>query len=173
MKATVGKMSSSHKDFVIHHLEQIYLLSKLLASNLTKQIRKSQHHPGINDWLKGQHQQTEKQISLIEGCLMRLGGGTSDQKDWFKEEMGSIQRFVKEEQDELIHDLVLDFTYKQMQKKSCEVIISAALHLGDQETVSICQDMIQDEEKYLQELEVLLPMAVQEMLHSKYGSSET
>jgi ferritin-like metal-binding protein YciE len=73
-------------------------------------------------------------------------------------------------EDELVKNALSDYAAEQFEVASYRSLIAAAEELGDQETVSACQENLREDEEMARWLEQQLPAVTQAFLRTKAES---
>jgi ferritin-like metal-binding protein YciE len=74
-------------------------------------------------------------------------------------------------QDEMVKNALADFAAENFEVASYRSLIAAAQDLGDQQTASVCQQILQEDEAMARWIEQSLPVVVQDTMRRMAGAS--
>lgn len=110
-------------------------------------------------------QTTRRHAELVEGCIERLGGHPSS----FKEAVGAVASKVAgvanlPAQDTVIKNALGGLAAENFEIASYVSLIAAAEHTGDEQTASVCRQILADEREMAAFLEAHIPVVTREFL---------
>jgi ferritin-like metal-binding protein YciE len=160
-----GMKTMAHQDTVIAWLNDAHALELNLTQVLEHRVNDTKDHPQMQARIQQHLEQTRRHAELIKGCIERLGGSTSA----VKSAMGQIGGFFQGIStgmagDEMVKNALADYASEHLEIASYTSLIAAAQAIGDQQTATICQQILRDEEEMARWLQQQLPMITQEFL---------
>lgn len=109
--------------------------------------------------------ETEQHAKLVESCIMRLGGKVSMGKDLMGKAGGYVQGAMNSMyEDTMVKNALESYAAEHFEIAAYESLMAAATALGDTETVAICSEIIEDEEKMAEWALMQIPLATEEFL---------
>jgi ferritin-like metal-binding protein YciE len=155
----------AHQDTVIAWLNDAHALELNLAQVLEHRVQDTKDHPLMQARIQQHLDQTRRHAELVKGCIERLGSSTST----VKSAMGQIGGFFQGistgmAKDEMVKNALVDYASEQFEIASYTSLIAAAQSIGDQQTATVCQQILRDEEDMARWLQQQIPMITQEFL---------
>jgi len=151
---------------VIGWLNDAYAMELSIVQVLQNHARDAKNHPEMQARIEQHLEETRRHADLVKGCIDRLGGSTSAVKSGMATVMGTVQGMSTAlARDDLVKNALHDYGTEYFEMASYKALIAAAQDLGDQETVSVCQQILRDEEAMAAWLDQQLPGVVVETLH--------
>jgi len=155
----------AHQDTVIAWLNDAHALELNLAQVLEHRVQDTKDHPQMQAKVQQHLEQTRRHAELLKGCIERLGGSTSA----VKSTMGKVGGFFQGistgmAKDEMVKNALADYASEQFEIASYTSLIAAAQAIGDQQTASVCQQILRDEQEMASWLQQQIPMITQEFL---------
>ena len=158
----------AHKDLLIAWLNDAHGMETSLIPVLENHAKDAANHPEMQARIQQHVEETRHHAELVESCVKRLGESTSALKTGMSKLFGNVQSVATGAfQDELVKNALSDFAAENFEIASYKALIAAAQEFGDQQTVSVCQQILRDEEAMAQWLDQQLPMVVQEIFRQK------
>ncbi len=152
-------------DLVIAWLDNAYAMETGLVQTLQGHAKDAQDFPQLQARIQQHVEETRRHADLVRGCVLRLGGSTSGLKSGMATAAGKAQSVaMRPAQDKVVKNALADSSAEQLEISSYQALIAAAQDLGDQETVSMCQQILQDEEEMASFLAQHLPAVVSQTL---------
>jgi ferritin-like metal-binding protein YciE len=140
-------------------------MENALVQVLEHQVKDAKDYPQIQARIQQHLEQTRRHADLVEGCVKRLGGSTSTLKTGFATLFGQFQALsTGPAEDEMMKNALTDFAAENFEIASYKALIIAAQTVGDQETATVCQQILQDEQEMARWLDENLPMVTQDAL---------
>lgn len=161
----------AHNELYMAWLNDAYGLENSLIPVLENHAKDAKDHPEMQAKIQQHLDQTRVHAQLVQRCIERLGGHTSALKTGLSTMMGNMQSIsTGGAEDELVKNGLADFAAENFEIASYKGLIAAAQTLGDQETLSVCQQILRDEEDMAHWLDQHLPMAIKEALQKKQAA---
>jgi ferritin-like metal-binding protein YciE len=161
----------NEKDVVISWLNDAYGMEKALVQILEHQVKDAKDYPEAETRLQQHLEQTRSHAELVQSAIERLGGHTSTIKSGISSLFGQMQALsTGPAKDELVKNSLADFAAENFEIASYRSLISAATEVNDQETVTVCQQILRDEEAMAQWLERNIPVLTQATMRAMAGS---
>lgn len=162
----------SQQDLVLGWLNDAYAMERSITQVLSRHIKDVQDQPQIASRLQQHLEATERHVELVKGCIERLGGDTSTLKAGMAQVMGAAQGMATGlAKDELVKNALQDYSTEHMEIASYQSLIAAARQLGDTETVSVCEQIPQDEEAMQAWLQEQIPTITLHVLQQQESAS--
>jgi ferritin-like metal-binding protein YciE len=150
---------------LIGWLNDAHAMEQSITKVLENHAKDAKDHPQIQARIQQHLEETRRHAELVKGCVERLGGSTSAVKSGMATVMGTVQGMSTGlARDELVKNALQDYSTEYFEMACYKALIAAAQDVGDQETVSVCQQIIRDEEAMANWLDKQLPTVVQETL---------
>lgn len=141
-------MATSARENLIAWLRDAHAMEEQAETMLSAQYERLENYPEVKARI-GQHiEETKQHAMLIKGCLDRLGEGHSALKDVAGKGMGGV--FAS---DEVVKGTLAGYTFEHMEIASYRILLTTAEYVGDQETASVCQRILNEEMAMAQWLE--------------------
>lgn len=155
----------TEKDLVIAWLNDAHGMENALIQVLEHQIKDAKDYPQVQGKLEQHLEQTRRHAELVKGCVERLGSSTSAVKTGMASLFGQMQALsTGPAKDELVKNALADYAAENFEVASYTALISGAQKLGDQETVRVCQQILQEDQEMANWLQQNLPTLVQQTL---------
>ncbi len=137
----------AQNDLVVAWLNNAHAMERSITQVLERHVKDATDQPLIQTRLQQHLDATERHADLVKGCLERLGGDTSKLKTGLSTVVGKVQGVAtKVAKDQLVKNALQDYSTEHMEIASYQSLIAAARQLGDTETASVCEQILQDEE---------------------------
>jgi ferritin-like metal-binding protein YciE len=155
-------------------LRDAHAAEEQAATMLSGMANRIENYPGLKARIEQHLEETRRQAERVRSCIERRGGSTSTIKDAGGRMLGMGQAlsgaFVD---DEVVKGSIASAAFEEMEVASYEVLISAAQHVGDQETVRVCREILQEEKAMAEWLEQNLPALTEQYLAREEASGLT
>ncbi len=152
-------------DLVIAWLDNAYAMETGLVHTLQGHAKDAQDFPQLQARIQQHVEETRRHADLVRACVVRLGGSTSGLKSGMATAAGKARGVaMRPAQDKVVKNALADSAAEQMEISSYQALIAAAQDLGDQETVAMCQQILQDEEGMARFLDQNLPAVVSQTM---------
>jgi ferritin-like metal-binding protein YciE len=156
------------KDIVLTWLKDAHAMEEGLVETLEKQAGHAKEFPDVQTKIQEHTEQTKQHAEKVKTCIERLGGSVSAMKSGLGNMAGALQGMTTAmTQDTLIKDALSSFSAEHFEIASYRAISEAAKLDGDNETASVCESIIKDEEAMADWLEEQLPQMVKQFLQKQ------
>jgi ferritin-like metal-binding protein YciE len=153
------------KDMLIAWLNDAHGMENALIRILEHQIKDAKDYPQLQAKLEQHLEQTRRHAELVKGCVEALGSKTSAVKTGMANLFGQMQALsTGPAQDEMVKNALADYAAENFEVASYTALVQAAQALGDQQTASVCQQILQEDAAMASWIEENLPTLVQESL---------
>jgi ferritin-like metal-binding protein YciE len=153
------------KDLVIDWLNDAHGMENALIQILEHQVKDAKDYPQIQAKLQQHLEQTRRHAELVKGCIENLGSHTSAVKKGMASLFGQMQALsTGPAKDELVKNALADYAAENFEVASYTALIQAAQQLGDQQTASVCQQILQEDQAMADWIEQNLPTLVQQSM---------
>ena len=139
-------MSTNPNEHLNDWLRDAHAMEQQAEAMLEAQAARLEHYPDLRNRIKQHIEETRWQRAQLENCLTRRGASSSTLKDIggklaaFGQGLGGM--LVS---DEVVKGAMAGYVFENMEIASYTVLIAAAQAAGDQETGSVCEQIIQQE----------------------------
>lgn len=108
---------------------------------------------------------TKSQAERVKGCIERHGSTASTAKSAFANMMGvAKEKATGLAKDEIVKNSLTEYMTEHTEIASYTSLIAAAEELGDQETMTVCEGILEEEREMAQWVEEQIPLVTQEFL---------
>ncbi len=162
IRQSAGKEEAmTRNDLVLAWLNNAYSTENGLVQTLQSHAKDAKDFPQLQARIQQHVEETRRHANLIQGCIQRLGGNTSGLKSGMGTLVGKAQGVVaRPAQDAVVKNALADSAAEQLEIASYKALGAAAQDLGDQETLSICRQILEEEEDMARFLDQNLPTVV-------------
>ncbi|MDQ4077611.1 MAG: ferritin-like domain-containing protein [Chloroflexota bacterium] len=158
----------AHQELLTAWLKDAHSMENALIPILENHAKDAEGHPQMQQRIQQHIETTRRHADMVEGCLQRYGEEPSAVKTAFGSLFGNVQSIATGPfEDELVKNGISDYAAEHFEIASYRGLIAAAEEVGDQETVRVCQQILQDEMAMASWLEQHLPGAVKEAMRKK------
>jgi ferritin-like metal-binding protein YciE len=162
----------SAQDVLISWLNDAYSTENALVQILEHQVKDAKDYPQVQAVLQQHLEATKRHAEMDKQCIERLGGSTSSVKSLLSNVFGQMQALsTGAAEDEMVKNALADFAAENFEIASYTSLITAAQELGDMDTVTVCQQILQDEQEMAAWLQQNLPTLVTDALAKLAGAS--
>jgi len=139
-------MTTSAIDNLTDWLRDAHAMEQQAETMLEAQASRLEHYPALRARIVQHIDETRWQRAQLETCLSRLGSSPSVLKDAggklaaFGQGVGGMMA-----SDEVIKGAMAGYVFENMEIASYTVLIAAAAAVGDTETRSVCERIIEQE----------------------------
>lgn len=160
-------MNDSQKDMFLAWLRDAHAMELGLVKTLEKQVAETEGKPDIQTRLKQHLAETREHAELVEGCLRRHDAEPSGGKDVLAEVMAAVNGVMTSlPHDSLVKNAHASYAAEHFEIAGYTAIAAAAEELNDEETASVCSDIIEEEIEMANWLAEQLPNIVKEHVRS-------
>jgi ferritin-like metal-binding protein YciE len=155
----------SNKDLVISWLNDAHSMENSLIQVLEHRVKDAKDYPQLQARDQQHLEETRRHAELVKGCVERLGGSVSGIKSMMATIFGQVQApMTGLAQDEIVKNCLTDYAAEQFEVASYTALIAAATQGGDMETVTVCQQILREDQAMSDFILQNLPMVVQNHL---------
>lgn len=131
---------------LINWLNNAYAMEISIKETLENQLGSAKDYPDVTRLLEEHIDQTASQAERIKNEITRLGGKISSVKSTFSKVMGEVQGALPAAADDaVIKNLIADHATEHFEHATYIALITAAQHLGEDETAQVCNEIMQEE----------------------------
>ena len=160
----------AHKELMVAWLNDAHAMEQGIAEVLERHAASAKDHPQMQARMQQHFEETVRHAELVKGCLQRIGEEPSAVKTGMASVMGAVQGMsMKVAQDELIKNTLHDYGTEHFEIACYTSLMAAAQELGDQETVQVCQQILQEEQAMAEFLFQQIPPVTIEMLQMEHA----
>ena len=153
------------KDLVIAWLNDAHGMENALVQILEHQVKDAKDYPQVQAKLQQHLEQTRRHAQMVKGCVEALGGKTSAVKSGMASLFGQMQALsTGPAQDEMLKNGLADYAAENFEVASYTSLITAAQELGDQQTASVCQQILREDQEMANWLQQNLPTLTKQTL---------
>ncbi|MDX2185865.1 MAG: ferritin-like domain-containing protein [Opitutaceae bacterium] len=150
---------------LIAWLNDAYGMERSLAKVLENHVKDSEEYPELRTRLEQHLVETRRHADQVALCLERLGEKPSTTKAVIGSTMGAVQGAASGMfRDEIIKNLLSDYSAENMEIASYKSLVAAADELGHPEIARTCEGILRDEEEMADWLEQKIPMMTRTFL---------
>jgi ferritin-like metal-binding protein YciE len=128
-------------------LRDVHAAEEQAETMLSSMARRIVHYPELKERVEQHVRETQRHEKLVRGCIERRGKDISPVKDVGAKIIAAGQAvsglFVG---DEVMKASLATYTFEAMEIASYRILVSAAEHVGDQETAQTCRQILEEEE---------------------------
>lgn len=152
-------------DRLIQWLRDAHAMEEQAETMLKAQASRLENYPELRQRIEQHVSETQSQARRLEECIGRLGSDTSSMKDTagkmtaMMQGMGGV--FAG---DEVVKGAMAGYTFEHFEISSYTVLIAAAEAAGDQQTASICREILSEEQAMADWLREHLPNVTRQYL---------
>lgn len=153
------------KELLISWLNDAHGMENALIEILEHQIKDAKDYPQVQTKLQQHLEQTRRHAQLVQDCVQNLGGKTSTLKTGMAKLFGQMQAVsTGPAKDELVKNTLADYAAENFEVASYTALVTAAQALGDSQTATVCQQILQEDQAMADWLEQNLPTLVQQTM---------
>lgn len=139
-----------NRQTLLNWLKGAYMMEKSLVSVLDKQAEHAKGYQELQTRLREHKNESQRHADLVKSCIERHGGSVSDLRAEVMKLISKAQTQMLGVFDEqVIKDTVLSSASEELEISTYKAIIKLAESLEDDETVKICQEILEEEEQML------------------------
>jgi ferritin-like metal-binding protein YciE len=158
----------SHKEQVTAWLKDAYSMEMGLIPILQNHAGDAKDYPQVRARIEQHVEETRHHAEMVKSRIEGLGENVSAVKTALGGIIGTVQSVATGPfKDELVKNALSDFAAENFEIACYKALVVAAQQTGDQETVRVCQQILQEDEAMARWLDQNLPMVVQETIREK------
>lgn len=163
----------AHQEMFMSWLKDAYAMEISLIEVLERRVNDAEGHPQMQEMDRKHLEETRRHAELVKSRIEALGEETSSIKSGMSKLTGMFQGMAtKPASDTLVKNGLADYASENFEIASYKALMAAAQEMGDQETVEMCRQIIQDEERMAKFLDENLPMVVQETVRHEAAAHD-
>jgi ferritin-like metal-binding protein YciE len=165
-------MAKSGNELLITWLNDAYAMETTLVKVLEHRAKAAKDFPEVQAMDEQHLEETKQHAEMVKGCIERLGGSPSSVKSALGKmlALADVPMSAMAE-DELVKNCLKDYAAEHFEVASYRALIEAASLLGDQETVRVCEQILQEDQAMADRIMASLPMVVASQTRELVGSS--
>ncbi|HEU5382719.1 MAG TPA: ferritin-like domain-containing protein [Ktedonobacteraceae bacterium] len=153
------------KDLIVSWLNDAYGMENALVQILEHQIKDAKDYPQVQTKLEQHLEQTRRHAQLVKDCIEAHGSSTSTIKTGMANLFGQMQALsTGAARDEMVKNALADYAAENFEVASYTALVRAAQELGDQQTATTCQQILQEDQEMANWLHRNLPALVEQAL---------
>ncbi|RAL21135.1 hypothetical protein DL240_13455 [Lujinxingia litoralis] len=150
-----------HRELLIRWLQGAYALEVALMKALGRQAEHATEFPELHARLNTHKIETERHAGLVEHCLKDLGAEPPNVQAKASGFLGAAQAgFTGFMDNPFIADTLVGSSSEELEIAVYQAISTLAEKLGEEEIVSICSDILEDERSMLAYFNDNLPLII-------------
>ncbi len=166
-------MTQQAQQSVLAWLKDAHAMEAGGVITLTNHAEAAGDYPELQAKLREHADTTRRHADLVEGCIERLGGHPSS----LKEAVGAVASKIAgvanlPAQDTVIKNALGDLAAENFEIASYVSLIAAAEHTGDEQTASVCRQILADEREMAAFIEAQIPVATRQFLARTSSESD-
>ncbi|HXH05085.1 MAG TPA: ferritin-like domain-containing protein [Vicinamibacterales bacterium] len=151
------------RELLVAWLNDAYAMEHALVPVLEHHAKDAGDDAEVRSRLELHVEQTRRHAELVEGCLERLGSGTSTLKKGTASVFGTLQSLATGMfRDEAIKNALSDYATEHFEIACYRALAEAARQAGESDIVEVCEEIRRDEEEMARWLEERIPAIVQQ-----------
>ncbi|MEO3432696.1 ferritin-like domain-containing protein [Inquilinus sp. CAU 1745] len=152
-------------DRLIQWLRDAHAMEKQAETMLEAQASRLEHYPELRQRIREHISETQNQARRLETCIERLGADTSTMKDAAGKMSAMMQGLGGAlADDEIIKGSMAGYTFEHFEISAYTTLIAAAEEAGDQQTASVCREILREEKAMADWIEHHLPAVTKQYL---------
>ncbi|MFT3781667.1 MAG: DUF892 family protein [Nibricoccus sp.] len=157
---------------LIAWLNDAYAMERSLAKVLENHANDAKDYPLIKEKDEEHLEQTRRHASLVEECLALLNEKPSAMKGAMGSTMGTVQGAMSGMfNDEIVKNLLSDYSAEHMEIASYTALIAAADELGHTGISDICAEILEEEEEMADWLLEQIPEHIRSFIQQEATTS--
>ena len=155
----------SQRETLISWLNDAYGLEQNLTKVLESHVDDAADQPQVQSRLRSHLEETKRHAELVEQCIEHLGGKPSATKSAMGKMSGMLSgTSTAMADDEMVKNMLSDYSMEHFEIASYQSIIAAAEALGEQQVAQTCREILHDEEDMAEWIEQQLPAITNDYL---------
>ena len=141
-------MENIKKNLLIAWLKDAYAMEKSIIQTLTAHSKEAEEYPEIQDKINEHIEATESQSERIKNRLEAMGENVSGIKAFTMEIMGKAKGYAEKfSEDKIIKNTLAEIATESYEISAYQTILLTAEKLGDEETVEMAEEILQEEKE--------------------------
>jgi ferritin-like metal-binding protein YciE len=136
------------EDRLMAWLRDAHAAEQQAETMLSGMARRLKHYPEFRSRIEQHIEETKRQASDLRDCIKRRNGSTSTLKDTGASLLGFGQAMSGMfTSDEVLKGAIAGYAFEAMEIASYKILIVAARSVGDEQTASVCENALREEEE--------------------------
>ncbi len=132
---------------LIDWLRDAHAMEQQAVAMLERQVQRLESYPELSMRIREHVIESRRQADQIDACIHRLDGDTSAVKDTLGKLSANLGALLgSTAPDEVVKDVLANFAFEHFEIACYRSLIAAAEEVGDQQTASVCRDILREEE---------------------------
>ncbi|MFO0704003.1 MAG: DUF892 family protein [Patescibacteria group bacterium] len=155
----------TRKEMYLSWLNDAYSLETDIANTLESQVDDFDEYPDMKDSIKKHLDETKEHAKKLKNVIEKMGGDVSELKSGIATIMGKAKGVTAETMhDKVVKNAIADYATEYTEIGSYKSLIEAAKIVGDEESVKVFEDILEEEYGMADTIEESLPDLVTEYL---------
>jgi ferritin-like metal-binding protein YciE len=161
-------MNDEQKTLVLRWLNDAYAMEQGIVRTLENHAKDAQGNSALSKLIHDHIETSQRQAEHVERAIERLGGDISQLKSAGSQALNVMKELpMAFAGDELIKNALADFATEHFEIASYTSLMTAADLMGDQELVTMCRDIIAEEQAMADALRSAIPIITRDELSSR------
>jgi ferritin-like metal-binding protein YciE len=157
--------TSKPAEHLLDWLRDAHAMEEQAETMLTSLAGRIETYPEVKQQIERHIEETRNQQRLVRGCIERLGGDTSIVKDVTGKVIATFQGFAGVfASDEIVKGAMFSYAFENLEVAAYSQLVEAAKFVGDAETASVCERILQEERAMAQWIEHNMPGLLRQFL---------
>jgi ferritin-like metal-binding protein YciE len=162
---TARKGELMHRRFLEKWLRDAYAMEKAAIEILEKQVKALNDYPEAQDRVQEHLQETQWQIEQVSKCLGDLNIKPAPAKDVLAKISANVAALTNATaEDRVLKDFISNAAFENMEIASYASLMAAAEECEEPQIRSVCEQILEQEERMAQWCEENIEMLTQEFL---------
>ena len=150
---------------LIQWLRDAHAMEEQAETMLSAQASRLENYPELRQRIEQHISETQNQARRLEECITRLGSDTSSMKDAAGKFTASMQGLSGVfAGDEVVKGGMAGYTFEHFEISAYSALVAAAEMVGDQQTATVCREILAEEQAMADWLKEHLPSVTQQYL---------
>jgi ferritin-like metal-binding protein YciE len=146
-------------------LNNAYAMEVDLVKTLEGQLPDAKDYPDVEMGIKDHLEKTKGHAEKIKRVIEKNGGDVSAIKAGAGAVMGMMKGIsTKMMHDKIVTNLIMDYAAEHFEMATYRTLIAAANEVGDEESVPVFEEILEDEKEMEEKIEKAEPMVVKQFL---------
>jgi ferritin-like metal-binding protein YciE len=150
---------------LVQWLRDAHAMEEQAETMLSAQASRLENYPELRQRIEQHISETQNQARRVAECITRLGSDTSSMKDSAGKLTATMQGlggvFAG---DEVVKGGMAGYTFEHFEISAYTALVAAAEAAGDQQTASVCREILAEEQAMADWLKERLPSVTQQYL---------
>jgi ferritin-like metal-binding protein YciE len=157
--------TTSKSERLLQWLRDAHGMEQQAETMLTSQASRLEHYPELRRRIEQHITETQNQRRRLEDCIRNLGSDTSTLKDAAGKLTAMMQGLAGVfAGDEVVKGAMAGYTFEHFEISSYTALIATAEAAADEQTATLCRDILKEEQAMADWLRDHLPVVTQQYL---------